>query len=68
MSAEKDDTNAGVIARLEALLAAESKMLSGFGSAHSLSQRRHREARYAQAYQQLVRAGARPKLRGKYRG
>lgn len=56
------------IERYERELEGLSAKLGRMGSAESASRRNGMEARYGQAYQRLVRLGARPQLRMKYRG
>jgi hypothetical protein len=41
--------------------------LSRLGSSEAVSRRNNLEARYGEVYQQLVRLGARPQIRVKYR-
>jgi hypothetical protein len=41
--------------------------LARLGSSEAVSRRNNLEARYGEVYQQLVRLGARPQIRAKYR-
>lgn len=55
------------VERAERELDALTLKLGRMGSAEPLSRRNGAEARYGQVYQWLVRLGARPQLRMKYR-
>lgn len=55
------------IRRLSDEYEAALKALPRLGSSDAVSKRRAREVEYGAAYQRLVRAGARPQVRGKYR-
>lgn len=55
------------IRRLESSLENLSGRLGRMGSSEALSRRNGLEATYGQTYQALVRLGARPQIRKKYR-
>ena len=56
------------IRRAEMDLNTQFTKLGRMGSSDPLGMRNGVEAKYSQAYQRLVRLGARPQLRKKYRG
>lgn len=50
------------------VMADATKRMASLGSSNPMAQRNGVEAKYGQAYQELVRLGVRPQLRRKYRG
>lgn len=61
-----DEEREALKKRLESGLAAASKNLAD--KLPSLSAKNEKERKYSWAYQNLVKAGFRPQIRGKYRG
>lgn len=64
--ADMDEEREALKKRLESGLAAASKNLAD--KLPSLSAKNEKERKYSWAYQNLVKAGFRPQIRGKYRG